>query len=182
MALKWSFGSKLKRPALPAALVSALDAEEQVQFVAPLVDGESLAASRFGLWIVSAEGAVRWNWDVISKARLTDRSLTVVAAAELEVLPDGLVVLVDQPSRTFELAHPSRLTDVVHTRVRGTVAASRHLPWPRAGGWVVLRRVPGRDGLTRQIRLDPGADVRAPGFVEAVAETAAELAQPFSVD
>jgi hypothetical protein len=63
----------------------------------------------------------------------------------------------------------------VHTRVRRSVAASRHLPFPRGGGWVVLRRVPGRDGLTRQVRLDPGADAGAPGFVEAVTAVADDL-------
>jgi hypothetical protein len=40
---------------------------------------------------------------------------------------------------------------------------------------VVLRRVPGRDGLTRQVRLDPGADIWAAGFAEAVDAVAAEL-------
>jgi hypothetical protein len=41
---------------------------------------------------------------------------------------------------------------------------------------VVLRRVPGRNGLTRQVRLDPGADAGAPGFADAVAAVADELA------
>ena len=78
---------------------------------------------------------------------------------------------------TFALGTRSGLTDVVHNRVRRSVAASRHLPYPGAGGWVVLRRVPGRNGLTRQVRLDPGADVDTPGFVDAVLAVADELAE-----
>jgi hypothetical protein len=85
-------------------------------------------------------------------------------------------VLVDEPELVFALATRSGLTDVVHQRVRRSVAASRHLPHPGAGGWVVLRRVPGRDGLTRQVRLDPGADAAAPGFAAAVRALADELA------
>ena len=73
-------------------------------------------------------------------------------------------MLVDEPVREYRLAGRTGLTDVVHTRVRRSVAASRTCGYPGAGGWVVLRRVPGRDGLTRQVRLDPGADVWAAGF------------------
>ena len=79
---------------------------------------------------------------------------------------------VDEPAREFTLAGRSGLTDVVHTRVRRSVAASRHLPYPGGGGWVVLRRVPGRDGLTRQVRLDPGADPARPGSPTAVGAVA----------
>jgi hypothetical protein len=164
-----------RRAALPPALASALGPDEQVQVVAQLTGGESLAASRFGLWLASGEIAVRWNWERVSKARLTARTLTVVAAEEVAVTPDGIVVLQDLPPREFELAGTSGLTDAVHARVRRSVAASRYLSWPGAGGWVVLRRVPGRDGLTRQIRLDSGGDAGAPGFLRAVVDTAEDL-------
>ena len=181
MAPKWPFAA-LRRAPLPPLLLAAVDPIEQIQAVAPLIGGDSLAVSRFGLWIVTADQAVRWNWELVTKARLTDRTLTVVVAAELDVTSDGTVVLADEPPRSFELVGTHRLTDAVHTRVRRSVAASRHLPWPGAGGWVVLRRVPGRDGLTRQIRLDPGADVDAAGFLDAVAEVAEELQTPFVVE
>ncbi len=164
-----------RRIVLPPALVSALDPDEQVQVVAQLAGGESLAASRFGLWLASGEVAVRWNWERVSKARLTARTLTVVAAEEVGRTADGIVLLADLPPREFELAGTSGLTDAVHARVRRSVAASRYLPWPGAGGWVVLRRVPGRDGLTRQIRLDAASDVDAPGFLRAVVDTAEDL-------
>lgn len=134
-----------------------------------------LATSRFGLWLVSADHAVRCNWDKVSKARLSARTLTLISADEIGTTDEGMVLLADRASRTFELIGPSGLTDAVHTRVRRSVAASRHLPWPGAGGWVVLRRVPGRDGLTRQVRLDPGSDAGAAGFLSAAAEVAAGL-------
>jgi hypothetical protein len=164
-----------RRTVLPPALVSALDPDEQVQVVAQLSGGESLAASRFGLWLADGEIAVRWNWERVSKARLTARTLTVVAAEEVGRTPDGIVLLQDLPPRHFELVGTSGLTDAVHARVRRSVAASRYLPWPGAGGWVVLRRVPGHDGLTRQIRLDDGCDAGTPGFLRAVVDTAEDL-------
>lgn len=171
MPLTWRW----RRPPLPTALTAVLDPEEQVQVVAALVGGEVLAASRFGLWLVSGQHATRWNWDRVTKARLSARTLTLTAADEVGITDDGIVLLADLPPREFELMNTSGLTDAVHTRVRRSVAASRHLPWPGAGGWVVLRRVPGQDGLTRQIRLDPGSDVNASGFLSAAARTAADL-------
>jgi hypothetical protein len=164
-----------RSPPLPPGLKAALHADEQVQAVASVVDGELLAATRFGLWLCSGNVAVRWNWELVSKARLSGGTLTVVTAEEVGVTQDDIVLLTDLPPREFELTGTSRLTDAVHARVRRSVAASRHLPWPGAGGWVVLRRVPGRDGLTTQVRLDRGASPEASGFLTAVAGTAAEL-------
>ena len=68
--------------------------------------------------------------------------------------PDGTVVLIDEPVREYTLSGRSGLTDVVHTRVRRSVAASRHLDFPGGGGWVVLRRVPGPQ------RADPSGAAR----------------------
>jgi len=36
--------------------------------------------------------------------------------------------------------------------------------------------VPGHDGLTRQVRLDPGADIDAIGFAQAIGKVADDLA------
>ena len=187
-----------RRPALPDVLRSALDVDERILVTAPCEDGRLLAASRFGLWVVGepagpAARADRIGWDLVARARLTGRMLSVLPTrvvdrftsgigayddAHVEVQVDIYVdVLVDDPELTFALGTRSGLTDVVHNRVRRSVAASRHLPYPGAGGWVVLRRVPGRNGLTRQIRLDPGADVDAPGFADAVLAVADELAE-----
>lgn len=120
--------------------------------------------------------ARRIGWELVARARLTARVLSVIPTRVVGSLPEGVDVLVDEPELVFGLATRSGLTDVVHQRVRRSVAASRHLPYPGAGGWVVLRRVPGRDGLTRQVRLDPGADAGVPGFAGAVAALADELA------
>ena len=90
-------------------------------------------------------------------------------------LSDGTQVLIDMPVLDFQLAEPSTITDVVHARVRRSVAASRYLPWPGGGGWVVLRRVPGQDGVTRQVRLDQGADTATPGFERAIGAVADDL-------
>ncbi len=170
-----AFGWPWRRVAVPSALRDALAPDEQVQVVASMVGGNILAASRFGLWMVTGDGVVRWQWDRVSKARLSARTLTVIAADEVGTTPDGLVLLADLPPLQFELTGTTGLTDAVHHRVRRSVAASRHLEWPGAGGWVVLRRVPGRDGLTRQVRLDAGADAGDADFLAAAARTAAQL-------
>lgn len=170
IALPW------RRRVLPAVLTSSLDRDEHIQALAECVDGKTLAASRFGLWIVDGDQTNRIGWQLIAKARLNGRVLAITPTRIVGQLDDGTDVLVDEPVREFTLAARTGLTDVVHTRVRRSVAASRHLPYPDSGGWVVLRRVPGTDGLTRQVRLDPGADVRVPGFAEAVAAVTVELA------
>lgn len=167
-----------RRERLPPPLSGALQADERVLAMAALTDGDLLAASRFGLWYISGADAVRWGWDRISKAVLKARTLTLTVAAELELWPDGTVVLTDAPVREFTLAEASGLTDIVHARVRRSVVASEYLPWTRSGGWVVLRRVPGIDGTTTQVRLDHGADPEAPGFAAAVAHLAGRLADP----
>ncbi len=165
-----------RRRTLPPRLTAALDPEEHIQVLAGCVDGKLLAASRFGLWVIEDEKAARLGWELVAKARLSARVLSIIATQVVDELADGTSVLVDEPAREYTLSGRSGLTDVVHTRVRRSVAASRHLDYPGGGGWVVLRRVPGRNGLTRQVRLDPGADAGAPGFADAVAAVADELA------
>src|SRR6478672_2533467 len=165
-----------RRRTLPPRLSAALDPEEHVQVLADCLDGKVLAASRFGLWVVDGEKVSRLGWELVAKARLSARVLSIIPTEVVDEFPDGTVVLVDEPVREYTLSGRSGLTDVVHSRVRRSVAASRHLDFPGGGGWVVLRRVPGRDGLTRQVRLDPGADAGAAGFAAAVELVADELA------
>ncbi len=171
MAVQWPW----RRRTLPAPLTAALDEDEHIQAVAELEDGTLLAASRFGLWHVSGDTASRTGWESIAKARLTGSVLAVISTRPVGELPDGTTVLTDDPAREFVLANRTSLTDIVHTRVRRSVAASRHLPHPGGGGWVVLRRVPGRDGVVTQLRLDRGADPAASGLYDAVLAAAAEL-------
>lgn len=164
-----------QRRTLPGALSEALDKDEQVLVLAELEGDGVLAASRFGLWLAENDKATRLGWELIAKASLTGATLSITPTHVVDELPDGTQVLVDEPVRRYQLAGRTGLTDVVHTRVRRSVAASTHLPHPGAGGWVVLRRVPGRDGLIRQVRLDPGAQVWATGFPAAVDAAATEL-------
>lgn len=164
---------------MPAVLRAALHAGEHVTSAVP-ADGRMLAVSRFGLWIVDGETAARIDWHLISKAQLTGGELRLTVADEIEVWPDGTVVLRDRAPRSLRPRRLTRLTDSVHQRVRASVADSRHLDWPGAGGWVVLRRIAGRNGLTVQVRLDPGADPAAVGFAAAVA-AAVEVMWPPSV-
>jgi hypothetical protein len=165
----------LRRRALPVQLTAVLDNDEHIQVMASCTDGKILAASRFGLWVIDDNKASRLGWELIAKARLTARMLSIIPTQVVDQFADGTQVLMDEAPREYALAGRSGLTDVVHTRVRRSVAASRHLDFPGGGGWVVLRRVPGRNGLTRQVRLDPGTDPGAPGFVEAVAYVADDL-------
>jgi hypothetical protein len=165
-----------RRRSLPPLLHAALDPDEHIQVLAGCQDGKMLAASRFGLWVIDEQKASRLGWELIAKARLSARVLSVIPTEVVDEFADGTVVLIDESAREFTLSGRSGLTDVVHTRVRRSVASSRHLDFPGGGGWVVLRRVPGHNGLTRQVRLDPGANASAPGFAAAVAAVADELA------
>ncbi len=170
-----------RRRPLPDVLSQALTQDERIAVTAGCADGRLLAVSRFGLWVIGdPEGpgahAERIGWESIARARLLARVLSVVPTRVAGRLPDGTDLLVAERERVFPLAGRSGLTDVVHNRVHRSVAASRHLPFPGAGGWVVLRRVPGHNGLTRQVWLDPGADAGTPGFAPAVAMVADELA------
>lgn len=160
---------RIGRPGLPEALRSALSPEERILSAVP-AGSRLLAVSRFGLWIVEGDSAARIDWHLVSRARLSRQELQLTVADEIATWGDGTVVLRDRAPRILRPERLTRLTDVVHQRVRASVAASRHLDWPGAGGWVVLRRVAGRDGLATQLRLDPGADPSAAGFADAVAE------------
>lgn len=166
-----------RRGELPESLRAALLPEEEVQFALRTDGGELLAVSRFALHLVLGEQHGRWGWESISKATLSAGTLTVTAAETVAHL-DGLWVTADAAPRTFRLTRPHRLTDVVHQRVRRSVAASRRLDRPAGGGWVALRRIPGRDGLQAQLRLDPGTRWPDPELAQAASRLAAELTGP----
>lgn len=186
---------------LPDALRRALDADEVVLAYSVAVDGVAVAATRKRLIVLGPADPVATQavvgdqatgqrdsarhepgdspssvyWAEIAKARLADGVLSVVPLEKVASLQDGTEILRDGSPLTFIFDRPARLTDQVHSRVRRSVAASRHLPWPGAGGWVTARRVAGRDGLVLQVRLDPGADPAAAGFVDAALQAGREL-------
>lgn len=165
-----------RAPRAPAVLAGRLAPDELVTAVADIDNGGQLVTTRRGLWVLADGEARRLGWEAVAKARLESATLTVIAVTEIDVWPDGTSVVRDSSAVEFRLTKPAKVTDQVHARVRRSVAASRYLSWPRAGGWVALRRVPGRDGLLIQVRLDPGADLTAAGFTAAVARVATELA------
>lgn len=154
----------------------SLDSDEVVLAQAIAVDGTELAATRRRLIVVQPNVAPdSLGWHQIAKARLQAGTLTVIPLEKVAELPTGDPVLRDAPSVSFTFDGKAKLTDQVHSRVRRSVAGSRHLRWPGAGGWVTTRRVAGRDGLILQLRLDQGAELTAPGFVDAVLRVGAEL-------
>ena len=155
-----------------------MPAADRILAAAWVADGRMVTATRFGLWLVAGGVAERWDWHRISKARLADGALYVTVADVVETWSDGTVLVRDRPEVEVRPRHPTRLTDVVHDRVRRSVAASRRLDWPRAGSWIALRRVAGSDGLAVQVRLDPDADAFAAGFVAAVATVVDDLWPP----
>lgn len=160
---------------LPEALRAALGPADRVLAGAVAEDGRTLAASRFGLWLVAGEVAERWDWHLISKARLRAGTIYLTVVDPIETWPDGTVLVRDRPEVSIRPQYSTRLTDIVHQRVRRSVAASGRFEVPGAGAWVALRRVAGRDGLTVQVRLDAGADHEATGFASAVAQRVAQL-------
>ncbi len=152
--------------ALPDSLRDVARADGRVLAAGSAVGADAdhpllLAATRFGLWVVDGDGPRRLDWALVSKATMADRVLTLVLAQEVARWPDGTVLLRDSVGERFHLCDASGLTDVVHARVRASVAASCHISEGGLTGWLVLRRVPGQDGLTVQVRADPEvADVQ----------------------
>lgn len=163
------------RSKVPAALQAVFARDEHLLAGAQVDGGDLLAATRYGLYLVRGEEVTRFDWHLISKARLVSGTLFVTLGSEQGRWPDGAVLLRDEPELALPLTHSARLTDLVHHRVRGSVLASRYLDWPGSGAWVVLRRVTGRDGLTVQVRLDADADPDGDGFSEAVAAVVDEI-------
>lgn len=168
--------------ALPEVLRRSLGREERVLAAARLdgggdaaADGAVVAATRFGLWTVSEGDARRVEWHHVSRARLAGGVLHLTVADEVGAWPDGTVLLRDRAEMQLRPQRGTKLTDVVHDRVRASVAAARQLARPGMGGWVVLRKIAGRNGLTVQLRLDPGTDPGAAGLAEAVAALVDEL-------
>jgi hypothetical protein len=169
-----------RRNSVPQALSGRLDADELITAMAQTDDGRTLVTTRRGLWVVEQVGAERLGWERVAKARFELGVLTLVPLEDVALPQDldaaqEMSVVRDGRPRDHRLGRPAKVTDQIHIRVRRSVAASRYLPWPGAGGWVALRRVPGRDGLLLQLRLDPVADQLAPGFLPAVRSVAAEL-------
>lgn len=107
----------------------------------------------------------RLSWSEIHKAAWADGTLAVTSGVEVE---PGVVA--DGPVRRIRLVDPRDLPAEVRTRVTRSVAYTSHHRLAAGGAVrVVARRVPGRDGLTWQLRFDDGVDRTDPA-VRAQAE------------
>jgi hypothetical protein len=122
-----------------------------------------------GLWL---PGSRRVGWHMISKATWGGGTLVLIEATEASRSGDA-VVLADLPPVRYVLIDSGRLPDIVHTRVTKSIASRHRQELPGGGAWFVQRKVPGQDGITLQVRPDPGT---SPEAVDKVArEVAATL-------
>lgn len=155
----------LGRPALPAGFAGLLAPDEHVLAVASAADGEPLVVTTLGIWLPERH---RVGWHLVGRASWASGALTLVEAVEEPL--GGAVLLTDLPPRRLPLTEPGRLPEVVRQRVDASIRSRHHRELPGGGAWFVQRKVPGRDGMQLQVRLDPGTDV------DVVRRVAAEVA------
>lgn len=159
----------LRRVPAPVGAVGALEPQEDVLAVAGLADGH-LVATRMGLWAPAQDGPARLPWHLISKASWNGTALVLVVAAETG-RASRAVLLADVERRSYALAEPGRLPEVVQARVTASIRSAFHRELPGGGAWFVQRKVPGTDGMVLQVRVDAGTDP------EVVADVAAAVAE-----
>jgi hypothetical protein len=168
---------RLPRRERPSAeVVRLLDPGERVTGWADLAGGGVAVATPLGVWLPGAAGPCdgpspayeRIPWYLIDKATWNPPRVALTVAVEGETL-EGASVLVELPPRTLSLATARNLPMQVRDRVTRSVRHSAHHALAPGGGvWVVARRVAGRDGLTWQLRFDPGTDPGDPILREQV--------------
>ena len=89
---------------------------------------------------------------------------------------DGYVLLSDGAPATVALEEPADLPYEVRTRITRSVVYTEHFATSEGRGVrVVGRKVPGVDGLSWQVRADPGTDATDPAMSEAIAGLVADL-------
>jgi hypothetical protein len=150
----------LRRTAAPAGSTGALEAGEEVLAVAAVRAGY-LVATRLGVWVPGAAqdaGPLRVRWELVSKATWDGETLELTVSEETGTA-GAAVLLVDVLVRSYALADPGALPQVVNQRVTGSVRSSHRRELPGGGAWFVQRSVPGRDGVVLQVRVDPGTDL-----------------------
>lgn len=158
------------RDGLPDGFAGTLETDEHVLAVAALTTPDRhLVGTSLGLWLPTDDGARRLGWHLVSKATWQSGALLLVEATESEEV-DGAVLLADLAPVRFRLADPGRLPEVVRARVEGSIRSRHHRDLPGGGAWFVQRKVAGRDGISLQVRPDPGTDLDA---VRAVAGSVA---------
>jgi hypothetical protein len=154
--LNWRRLVGLESP--PEGFTGRLEPDERVLASATLSDGSGvLVVTPLGVWL--PEGR-RVGWHLVSKARWADGALTLVEADERGTIGDA-VLLVDRTPVRLALGEPGRVPELVHRRVTESIKVRHRIELPGGGAWLLRRSVPGRDGLTLQVRPDPGTDTEA---------------------
>jgi hypothetical protein len=139
------------RDPAPAEIVRLLAKDDRVVSWAPVVGGDAVLASRFGLWWPTSEGPRRIDWQLIDKAIWQGNTVTVV---EAELIDD--LLLVDCVPVSAQLEQPRDLPPTIRQRVQSGVVSSELVSGGGVSMRVVGRRVPGRDGVSWWARLEPG--------------------------
>lgn len=162
-----------RRPRLPSARRPPLDRDERVLAWSDTAgDGDAVVlATNRGLWL---PGLNRLGWHEIHKAVWSGRELRVTPA-QICAQRDGYAVVADQPEVCNLLLEPGELPHQVRSRVTRSVSYTAHHRLPSGGVRVVARRVSGVDGLSWQVRYDPGTPADDPevlALTEALVEQA----------
>ena len=149
--------SRWRRHRLPADAYREFEPGEHVVAWAPHERGYLVATTR-GLWL--PDFAERLGWHEIHKATWTGQELTILPSRQVSEAGSGpdapADVVADAEPALFRLSDPGELPHEVRVRVTRSVVYSQHHELPNGGVRVLGRRVPGRDGVSFQLRYDPG--------------------------
>jgi hypothetical protein len=167
-----------RRERPPAEVTALLDPDERVTSWAELATGGYVVGTPLGLWLPSPSPSdgdpARTRWHLVVKATWDAPRLTLATATEGGELA-GAVTLVEQPPRVLNLPAPGAVPKDVRDRVTRSVRYSaQHSLAPSGGVWVVARRVAGQNGLSWQVRFEPGTDADDPLLREQVDRLLAE--------
>lgn len=144
-------GRLLGRAELPSGFAGVLDSDEHVVAVAEVRSGGHLVVTNRGIWFPGAEERIGWH--LVSKATWADGAMTFVVATEEDL--GKAFLLHDGPPRRFALGEPGKVPKAVHERVTQSIVSRERARMPDGReAWMLERRVPGRDGVVRQIRPD----------------------------
>jgi hypothetical protein len=155
---------------LPEDFAGHLEGGEHLLAVSRTPGGGHIVATSRGVWLSEGEHTRRLGWHLVSKVTWDGNALTITEAEEVGAAGSAVVVN-DLPPRRYPLVDPGRLPNVVQARVTGSIRSSHRQDLPGGSASFVQRRVPGRDGVVLQARVEQDADPVV------VADIAAEVAR-----
>lgn len=136
-------------------MIASIDKDDRVVAWATTADDRYVVASVRGLWWplpgTDAAAMRRIPWELVDKAVWRDDD-AVLLVVEAELVDD--VVLVDRSPAALRLQDPGGVPAEVKRRVEASVIRSEIVPVVGGQARIVARRVPGRDGLVWQARLE----------------------------